>query len=153
MGGEVEGYSIPAQRAACSRKAESLQAVIEEEFVDRGESAKTANRPELMRMLRYLDQHSVDYVIVHKVDRLARNRADDVAITIAIRKSGATLVSCSENIDETPSGLLLHGIMQANRRVLQPKPGDRGQEGHEPEGEDRRNSYPLSRRLPTRAPD
>jgi site-specific DNA recombinase len=52
-------------------------------------------------------------VIVHKVDRLARNRADDVAITIAIRKSGATLVSCSENIDETPSGLLLHGIMSS----------------------------------------
>ena len=88
MGGEVEGYSIPAQRAACSRKAESLEAVVVEEFVDRGESAKTAKRPELMKMLRYLDEHSVDYVIVHKVDRLARNRADDVAITIAIKERG-----------------------------------------------------------------
>ena len=29
------------------------------------------------------------------------------------QKSGATLVSCSENIDETPSGLLLHGIMSS----------------------------------------
>ena len=112
-GGEVEGYSIPAQRGACTRKAESLEAVVVEEFVDRGESAKTAKRPELMRMLHYLTQHPVDYVIVHKVDRLARNRADDVAITIAIKKSGATLVSCSENIDETPSGLLLHGIMSS----------------------------------------
>jgi site-specific DNA recombinase len=111
MGGEAEGFSIPAQRAACLRKAESIGSAVEEEFVDRGESAKTANRPELMRMLQYLRQHSVQYVIVHKVDRLARNRADDVAITMAIRKSGAMLVSCSENIDETPSGLLVHGIM------------------------------------------
>ena len=55
----------------------------------------------------------VQYVIVHKVDRLARNRADDVVITMEIKKSGATLVSCSENIDETPSGLLLHGIMSS----------------------------------------
>jgi site-specific DNA recombinase len=113
MGGEAEGYSIPAQRAACVRKSDSLGAVVDEEFVDRGESAKTANRPELARMLRYLEENSIQFVIVHKVDRLARNRADDVAITLSIQKSGATLVSCSENIDETPSGLLLHGIMSS----------------------------------------
>ena len=113
MGGEAEGFSIPAQRAACLRKAEGLGAVVDEEFVDRGESAKTANRTELAKMLRYLDAHAVQYVIVHKVDRLARNRADDVAITLTIQKSGAALVSCSENIDETPSGLLLHGIMSS----------------------------------------
>ncbi len=113
MGGEAEGFSIPAQRAACKRKADALGAVIEEEFVDRGESAKTANRPELARMLRYLKEHPVHYVIVHKIDRLARNRADDVVITMEIKKSGAALVSCSENIDETPSGLLLHGIMSS----------------------------------------
>lgn len=113
MGGEAEGFSIPAQRAACLRKAESLGAVVEEEFVDRGESAKTANRPELMKMLSYLRENSVQYVIVHKVDRLARNRADDVVITMEIKQSGATLISCSENIDETPSGVLLHGIMSS----------------------------------------
>lgn len=113
MGGEAEGYSIPAQRQACLRKARSLGASVDEEFVDRGESAKTANRPELMRMLRHLQENPADYVIVHKVDRLARSRADDVAITLAIRESGAQLVSCSENIDETPSGLLLHGIMSS----------------------------------------
>ena len=57
--------------------------------------------------------NQVDYVIVHKIDRLARNRADDVEITLAIKAAGATLVSCTENIDETPSGILLHGIMSS----------------------------------------
>jgi hypothetical protein len=52
-------------------------------------------------------------VLVHKVDRLARNRVDDVEINVAIKKSGATLVSATENIDETPSGMLLHGIMSS----------------------------------------
>ncbi|MHB9149797.1 MAG: recombinase family protein [Thermoleophilia bacterium] len=113
MGGEAEGFSIPAQRSACLRKAEALGATVEAEFVDRGESAKTANRPELTQMLRYLQEHAILYVIVHKIDRLARNRADDVAITLQIQNSGARLVSCSENIDETPSGLLLHGIMSS----------------------------------------
>ena len=30
-----------------------------------------------------------------------------------IRAAGAQLVSATENIDETPSGLLLHGIMSS----------------------------------------
>ena len=110
-GGEAEGFSIPAQREGCKRKAQSLEAAVVEEFVERGESAKTADRPELQRMLAFLAEHPVKYVIVHKIDRLARNRADDVAINLAIRQAGAELVSVSENIDQTPSGLLLHGIM------------------------------------------
>jgi site-specific DNA recombinase len=112
-GGEAEGYSIPGQREGCKRKAVSLEAAVVEEFVERGESAKTADRPELQRMLAYLVEHRVKYVIVHKVDRLARNRADDVAISMAIGQAGAELVSVSENIDQTPSGLLLHGIMSS----------------------------------------
>lgn len=112
-GGEAEGFSIPAQREACRRKAASLGAFVVDEFVDRGESAKTADRPDLQRMLAFIAEHPVKYVIVHKVDRLARNRADDVAINLAIRQAGAELVSVSENIDQTPSGLLLHGIMSS----------------------------------------
>ena len=112
-GGEAEGFSIPAQREGCRRKAESLNAVVVGEFADRGESAKTADRPELQRMLEFVKENRVSYVIVHKVDRLARNRADDVAINLAIRQAGAELVSVSENIDQTPSGLLLHGIMSS----------------------------------------
>jgi site-specific DNA recombinase len=110
--GDPEGYSIPAQREANRRKAEALGAVITEEFADRGESARSADRPALKEMLTYLREHAeVRYVIVHKVDRLARNRLDDVEINLAIQKAGVTLVSATENIDETPSGMLLHGIM------------------------------------------
>jgi DNA invertase Pin-like site-specific DNA recombinase len=113
MGGEAEGYSIPAQREACIRKAETLNADVVEEFVDRGESAKSADRPELQRLLTFVKKHSVQYVIVHKVDRLARNRYDDVTINVALQQAGVTLVSCTESIDETPSGMLMHGMLSA----------------------------------------
>ena len=110
--GDPEGYSIPAQREACVRKALTLGATVEEQFVERGESAKTSQRPELQRMLRYVkDNPGVKYVIVHKIDRLARNRADDIAITLQLQAAGIQLISCNESIDETPSGQLLHGIM------------------------------------------
>lgn len=62
-------------------------------------------------MLTYLQEHPVDYVIVHKLDRLARSRADDVAITQAVHAAGARLISSTEGIDTTPNGVLLYGIM------------------------------------------
>ena len=114
-GGEAEGYSIPAQRDACIRRIAQLprEAIFDKEFVDAGESARSANRPGLQAMLRYIQEHQVDYLLVHKIDRLARNRADDVEISLALNAAGVTLVSCTENIDETPSGALLHGIMSS----------------------------------------
>lgn len=111
---DEDGYSLHAQRDACRRAADRLNAEVVDEYVDRGKSARSADRPQLQLMLRRLrDQRDVDYVIVHKVDRLARSRADDVQIVLAMRQAGATLVSATENIDETPSGTLLHAIMAA----------------------------------------
>lgn len=158
-GGTEEGFSIPAQRAANKRKAASVGALIVKEFVDRGESARSANRPALQQMLAYLQESNgvqaasgheawrlsdrstgrqgssatqagmagtsdevnrsasplepIDYVIVHKLDRLARNRADDVEINRVLDEAGVRLISTSENIDQTPGGMLLHGIMSS----------------------------------------
>ena len=113
-GGSEEGFSLPAQREANKRKAQSMGALVVKEFADRGESARSANRPELQKMLAYLrEDGGIDYVIVHKLDRLARNRADDVEINRAFEEVGVRLVSTSENIDQTPGGMLLHGIMSS----------------------------------------
>ncbi len=111
---DEEGFSIPAQRGGCRRKAESMNVPVgaRDEYLDRGESAKTADRPALQAMLKRVESDpTIGYVFVHKIDRLARNRADDIAIVARIRAAGAQIVSVSENIDETPSGVLLHGIM------------------------------------------
>lgn len=114
-GGNDEGFSIPAQRKANEAKAKALGAFVYKEFVDRGASAKSADRPQLQAMLEYAKENAdrIDYVIVHKVDRLARNRDDDSDIMRVLRECGIKLVSASESIDETPSGMLLHGIMSS----------------------------------------
>ena len=114
-GGDDEGFSIPAQREANKKKAAALGAIIVKEFVDRGTSAKTADRKDLQAMLDYIRDYNgkIDYVIVHKVDRLARNREDDTDINRILRQHDIRLVSTMESIDETPSGMLLHGIMSS----------------------------------------
>ena len=115
-GGHEEGFSIPAQRAANKRKAKTVGATIVKEFVERGASGTSTRRPALQAMLRYLEEaiasgETIDYVIVHKLDRLARNRADDVVLNQRFDELGTRLISTSENIDQTPGGMLLHGIM------------------------------------------
>jgi site-specific DNA recombinase len=114
-GREPEGYSIPAQREACQAKAAELDAEVVAEYTDRGESAKTADRPQLKELLARLEaERDLDYVIVHKVDRLARNRYDDATITYALHEAGVELVSVTENIDRTPVGRFMHAIVAAN---------------------------------------
>jgi DNA invertase Pin-like site-specific DNA recombinase len=109
---DEDGFSIQAQREYCQRKATDLGAQIVEEYVERGKSARSADRPELQAMLRRIaDDPDIHYLIVHKLDRLARNREDDVQIGMLLAKHGVKLVSATENIDETPGGKLVHGIM------------------------------------------
>ncbi len=107
-----DGYSLPAQQEACMRKAEQLGAEVVEVYMDRGESAKTADRPQFQRMLARLKaERDVDYVIVDKIDRLARNRRDDANTLFEMKLAGAQLISVKENIDDTPTGGLVHGIL------------------------------------------
>lgn len=112
-GGTDEGFSIPAQREANARKADELGARVVREFIDAGESARSADRDGLQDMLAFIAASRVRFCLVHKLDRLARNRADDVKIHEALINAGVTLVSATESIDQTPSGMLVHGIMSS----------------------------------------
>ena len=112
-GGTEEGFSIPAQRDANQRKADELGARVVREFIDAGESARSADRDGLQDMLAFIAATRVQFCLVHKLDRLARNRADDVKIHESLISSGVKLVSATESIDQTPSGMLVHGIMSS----------------------------------------
>ncbi len=112
-GGADEGFSIPAQREANQRKATELGARVVREFIDAGESGRSADRDGLQEMLAFIAATRVQFCLVHKLDRLARNRVDDVKIHEALLAAGVTLVSATESIDQTPSGMLVHGIMSS----------------------------------------
>ncbi len=106
-----EGFSIPAQREACTRHIRDAGCLLADEYVDRGESARSADRPALKAMLaRIAEDRDVEAVVVHKIDRLARNMEDHVAIRALFRRRNVALVSVTENVEETASGRLVEGI-------------------------------------------
>jgi site-specific DNA recombinase len=106
-----DGYSIPAQVKACEREAEARGATVIKAYIERAESARSDDRPVLQQMMGELPALGVRYLIVHKVDRLARNRLDDAQLYERLVGMNITLVSASENIDETPAGRLMHGML------------------------------------------
>jgi site-specific DNA recombinase len=106
-----KGLSIPAQRQACVRHVRDQGWDLVDEYSDRGESARTADRPQLQALLARIQHDSdIDAVVVHKLDRLARNMEDHIAIRALLRRRGVALVSITENLEETASGRLVEGI-------------------------------------------
>ena len=66
----------------------------------------------------------VDYVIVFKLDRWARNAREDLANDYLLEQAGAELVSCSESIDRSNAGRMLHTVMAANNEYQSRNMGD-----------------------------
>lgn len=92
---DPEGISLPAQRKACTRKAEQLGMSVVGEYMEAGVSGRgTQHRLEFQKMLaRIKTQQDVDCVIVHKLSRLARNRIDEALVMDQFNRLGVTLVS------------------------------------------------------------
>ena len=75
---QVDGTSLESQERVCKEYAERLGIEVLEVFVDKGESAKTADRPQFLKAISMCSQkkHKVDSFIVYKLDRFARNQSD-----------------------------------------------------------------------------
>ena len=123
--GNPEGYSLPTQRKACQAKAEALGAVIVEEYIDKDSATSADKRLDFQRLLeRVIDKRDVDYVIVYKLDRFARNRLDDALTTMKLEAAGATLASCVEQIDGTAPGQLMQGMLAVMNEFYSRNLGD-----------------------------
>ena len=117
---QVEGYSIDAQRRAFQTFAKDKQWDIYREYIDEGKSARTDNinkRPAFKEMIADALAGQFDVLVVHKLDRFARNLRITLEYFDKLSKAGVSFVSISENMDfSTPWGrlalTLLGGLAQ-----------------------------------------
>lgn len=110
---DPEGISLPAQRESCGRKAQQLGLDLVDEYVEPGVSGREmTKRVAFNAMLeRIRRDRDVTHVVVYKLSRMNRNRIDDAFVMAELKALGVTLISATENIDETPEGQMLHGIL------------------------------------------
>lgn len=105
--------SIPAQLQAMRDYARSHGWIVIEEFLEPGASAKTTERPALQALLARVRNRDLKLgvVLVHKIDRLARNVFDHATIRALLKQHDVRLASVVENVDDTVSGQLVENIM------------------------------------------
>jgi len=110
---QVDGTSLESQERICREWADRQGVTIVQVFVDKGESAKTADRTEFIKAISLCAQrkNAVRYFIVYKLDRFARSQDDHVSVRATLRRYGVELRSATEPINETPVGRAMEGMI------------------------------------------
>lgn len=110
---QVEGTSLESQELACRDYAKRQNLAISRVFIEEGESAKFADRTQLLQLLNYCKEKTlkIEVLLVWKIDRFARNVEDHYTIKAALKKLGVHIVSVTEPIQADPNGKLLETIL------------------------------------------
>ena len=108
-------FSLPTQRKACSQYCQEHGFSVDKIFTEEGESAKTADRPEFLKLLAYCRQKkgSIQALVVYSISRFARNSHDFHAVKGLLAGLGISLRSVTEPTDNTSTGKLMEGILAA----------------------------------------
>lgn len=100
------GGSLSTQERLCREYSLRNGYEVIELFIEKGESAKTDERPEFKRMMTYCTdkKNRIQTLISYKIDRICRNRDDYSSIKIALKRVGVEVKSATETLEDTPAG-------------------------------------------------
>ena len=105
--------SIDAQLRAIREYCATNDIRILREFKDEAFSARTDKRPAFQDLFGLIKEHQADYLIVHKLDRFARNRADAAFYRQKLKEVNMKLVSVLERLDDNPESIILEGMLDS----------------------------------------
>ena len=108
-----DGNSIDAQLSAIRDYAKNGNMTFVGEYIDRAKSAVTDDRPEFLRMIEDAKDRQFDVIIVHKLDRFARNRYDSAMYKRELRMNGIQVMSVTEHLDDSPESGILESVIEA----------------------------------------
>ena len=108
-----EGFSLARQEEENKLFAAKQGYEVVKVFVERGESAKTQNRTEFQKMIKYCAENrkNIDALIIWKLDRLTRNMDDQVEIHRTLAKFNIKILTTTETNEESAAGKFLRNIL------------------------------------------
>jgi site-specific DNA recombinase len=109
---QVDNTSLESQEKLCREYCKRMGFEIARVFSDRGESAKTSDRPQFLEMIRYATtEPGIVAAIVYKLDRFARNQFDTAIFIRALAVKGVALRSATEQIADGMEGKIMRGVL------------------------------------------
>ncbi len=104
--------SIEGQLHVCYDYAKRNDIVVLDTYIDRAMTGTNDNRTAFQRMLHDSNKRAWDYVLVYKLDRFSRNKYEMATHKRTLRDNGIKLISCMENIPDTPEGIILESLLE-----------------------------------------
>lgn len=103
--------SIDAQLRAMHTYCRQHNFTIVETYIDEAKSATSDRRPAFQQMIADSAKKTFDILLVHKLDRFARNRYDSAIYKRELRKNGVSIYSVLENLDDSPESIMLESVL------------------------------------------
>jgi site-specific DNA recombinase len=109
-------FSLSAQLRSLREFAERNSHELVREFVDEAESGRSVDRPAFKEMiaLARTKHPPFEAILVWKLNRFARGRADSVTYKTLLRNKGIDVISINEPVDDSPTGRLLEGVIESS---------------------------------------
>jgi site-specific DNA recombinase len=107
-------HNLPAQEKKLRDYCQQHELKVLRLFTDRGESARTADRPQFQAMLSYCRSHrdKISKLVVADLSRLARNVVDQGTTIATLHQLGISLVSVDEPFsDDSAAGKLARNML------------------------------------------
>jgi DNA invertase Pin-like site-specific DNA recombinase len=114
---QLKGYSLDVQRRAAQALCAERGWEAVAEYADEGRPARYEDlnrRPRLKAMIEAAESHQVDVVLVHKLDRFARNLRVTLDTLERLERCRVAFASIAENMDFTsPIGKVILATLAA----------------------------------------
>lgn len=104
--------SIEGQLRVCQDYAKKNDFLIIDTYIDRAMSGTNDNRASFQRMLLDSNFGKWDTILVYKLDRFSRNKYEMAIHKNTLKNNGVRLVSCMENIPDSPEGIILESLLE-----------------------------------------
>lgn len=104
--------SITAQLRQIYDYAAKNDITIIKAYIDEAQSGTTDDRDHFQEMISELPCLKPDFVLVHKLDRFARNKYDAAFYRREIKKVYARLIAVEQDFGEGPEAELMEGILE-----------------------------------------
>lgn len=104
--------SIDAQIRAIKEYSDRNGHDIVRIYKDEALSATTDQRDQFLQMIKDSKHRIFEAVIVHKLDRFARNRYDSAFYKHELKNNGVKVFSVLEQLDDSPESVILESVLE-----------------------------------------
>ena len=110
-----DGYSIEAQVRAINEWAAREGHTIRKFYIDEARSGTSDDREEFQKMIAESAGSGCKGVVVHKLDRFARDRYASAVYRHKLKENGLRVISVLEPLDDSPESIMMEAVLAASK--------------------------------------